>query len=471
MSTVVMERIFKDPPSGPPFRVMVFAQLPGLSQDLPHENVERIAPAPRVVFPRAALQRTEQRQESQTLSHTTRLIKPRIEVVDALRGFALLGLCLIHGLEHFDLLIYPETAPRWLHAIDQVAHGIVFFLFAGKAFAIFSFMFGLSFFIQMDRQAQRGVDFRWRFIWRLALLGLMGYLHGLIYCGDVLIIFAVMGVILVPLDKLRSKALLVLSLLLIANLPYLYQFFIYGRAWEIFSHGSFRDVVQFTAWQGQKMKWGWYLQEGRIWQILGLFLWGMVAGRFRFFESSDERMGLCKKLFVGSALGFSALFMIRTNLGSFELSDNAAYLAEKLISSYTNLAFTIVLITGFVLLYGLEWWRSKLSILAPLGRLSLTNYVGQSLVGVVLFYGFGFAMYQYFGHTLSLVFGIVLISLMTWTSRAWLRRFYYGPLEWAWRAATFMSLSVPFARRHEERSQGCQTPLEGTTHPDRPGPE
>lgn len=401
------------------------------------------------------------------MSHATKLIKPRIEVVDALRGFALLGLCLIHGLEHFDLLVYPETAPQWLQTIDQVAHGIVFFLFAGKAFAIFSFMFGLSFSIQMDRQAQRGVDFRWRFLWRLALLGLMGYLHGLIYCGDVLIIFGVLGVILVPLDKLRSKALLVLSLLLIANLPYLYQFFIvlgdpavdprpyavwelYGNAGEIFSHGSFREVVQFNAWQGQKMKWGWYLQEGRIWQILGLFLWGMVAGRFRFFESPVESKDLCRRVFVGSAFGFSALFMIRTNLGSFELSDNAAYLAEKLISSYTSLAFTVVLITGFVLLYGLEWRRSNLSILAPLGRLSLTNYVGQSLMGVVFFYGFGLAMYQYFGHTLSLVFGIVLISLMSWISRAWLRRFYYGPLEWAWRAATFMSLSVPFARRRQE---------------------
>lgn len=401
------------------------------------------------------------------MSYTTKLIKPRIEVVDALRGFALVGLCLIHGLEHFDLLIYPETAPQWLQTIDQVAHDIVFFLFAGKAFAIFSFMFGLSFFIQMDRQAQRGVDFRWRFLWRLALLGLMGYLHGLIYCGDVLIIFAVLGVILVPLDRLRSKALFVLSLVLVANLPYLYQFFIvlgdpgvdprpyavwelYGKAWEIFSHGSFRDVVQFNAWQGQKMKWGWYLQEGRTWQILGLFLWGTVAGRLRFFESPDERKGLCRKLFIGSSLGFSALFMIRTKLGSFELSDNAAYLAEKLISSYTNLAFTIVLITGFVLLYGLEWWRRKLSILAPLGRLSLTNYVGQSLVGVVFFYGFGLAMYQYFGHTLSLAFGIVLISSMIWTSRAWLRRFYYGPLEWTWRAATLMSLSIPFARHREE---------------------
>jgi uncharacterized protein len=398
------------------------------------------------------------------MSQTTRLVKPRIQVVDALRGFALLGLCLIHGLEHFDLLIYPESAPGWLQALDPVAHSIVFFLFAGKAFAIFSFMFGLSFFIQMDRQAHRGVDFRWRFLWRLALLGLMGYLHGLLYCGDVLIIFAVLGVLLIPLDKLSSRTLFVVSLLLVANLPYLYRFFVvlgdaqvdprpyavwnlYGEAFHIFSQGSFAEVVSFNAWRGQLMKWGWYLQEGRLWQILGLFLWGMVAGRSRFFESAEERRSLSRKILAGASVTFVALFSLKLRLGSLGLGDNATYLADKLLSSYANLAFTLVLITGFTLLWGLSAWQKKLGLLAPLGRMSLTNYVAQSLIGVVFFYGFGLAMYRHLGHTLSLIFGIILISALIWLSRHWLRRFFYGPLEWAWRAATFIGSKVPLVRR------------------------
>lgn len=398
------------------------------------------------------------------MTHPSKLIKPRIQVVDALRGFALLGLCLIHGIEHFDLLIYPDTAPAAFQTLDPIAHGVVFFLFAGKAFAIFSFMFGLSFFIQMDRQAQRGIDFRWRFLWRLALLGLIGYVHGLLYCGDVLIIFAVLGVVLIPLDKLNSKMLLVLSMLLVANLPYLYQLFVvlgeptvdprpyavwdlYGKAFQVFSQGSFTDVIRFNASQGQLMKWGWYLQEGRIWQILGLFLWGMVAGRSRFFESTEEQSSLAKRILMISSLGFVILFIIKTNLDTFGLTENAGYLADKLVGSYANLMLTIVLITGFVLLHSLPWWQRRMNILAPLGRMSLSNYVGQSVVGVVFFYGFGLAMYQYFGQALSLAFAVVLISLMIWISRAWLRRFYYGPLEWIWRAATLTSLRVPFSRR------------------------
>lgn len=407
------------------------------------------------------------RSLARSIRRDTVLIKPRIEVVDALRGFALFGLCLIHGLEHFDLLLYPQTAPRLLETIDPIVNGIVFFLFAGKAFAIFSFMFGLSFFIQMDRQRQRGVDFRWRFFWRLVLLFLIGYLFGLAYCGEILTIFAVLGVALILLDKLGTKTLLLLSILMVANIPYLYKFIVvlgdpaldprpypvwdlYGRAFEIFSQEPFTQVVRFNAWLGQRMKWLWYIQEGRIWQILGLFLWGMAAGRSRFFESIEEKKGLSRRLLVVSSLGFSALFLLRTNLNRFDLSENAAYLAEKLVSSYANLMFTIVLMAGFVLLYGLESWQRKLSLLAPLGRMSLTNYVGQSLVGVVFFYGFGGAMYQHFGHTLSLAFAIVLISSMIWISRAWLRRFYYGPLEWVWRAATFMTMSIPFVRSRDQ---------------------
>jgi uncharacterized protein len=398
------------------------------------------------------------------MARATPQVKPRIEVVDALRGLALLGLCLIHGIEHWDLIIRPANAPAWLESLDPIVHRVVFFLFAGKAYAIFSFMFGLSFFIQMDRQAERGVDFRWRFLWRLGLLGLIGYVHGLLYCGDVVVIFAVLGVTLVAFDRLGTKTLLVLSVLMVANLPRLYELLLvvsepsvdprpyelwrlYGRAFELFATGSLADVVSFNAWQGQLMKWGWYLQEGRIWQILGLFLWGMAAGRSRFFESIDEHRALCRKLLAGAAVAFAVFFTLRLSIGDESTSDNLGYLAGKLVGSYANLALTLVWITGFALLYQQGPWRRLLSSLAPLGRMSLTNYFGQSLVGVPFFYGFGLGMYRLWGHTLGFVFAATLIVVMIPASRVWLRHFHYGPLEWLWRVGTLMSPDVPFARR------------------------
>ena len=195
------------------------------------------------------------------------------------------------------------------------------------------------------------------------------------------------------------------------------------------------------------MKWGWYIQEGRLWQILGLFLWGMVAGRSRFFESFDRHRPLRRRLLIGSTLTFVALFTLELAVGRLGFGENAGYLADKLIGSYANLALTVVWIVGFTTLFSSDGWQRKLAVLAPLGRMSLTNYVAQSLVGVPFFYGYGLAMYRQWGHTLGLAFAAVLIALLIWASKAWLDRFYYGPLEWVWRSATLMSTGVPFVRR------------------------
>ena len=86
--------------------------------------------------------------------------KPRrIELVDAIRGFALMGICLVHFMEYFELY--------WINQDPTLLHNIVFFLFAGKAYAIFALMFGLSFFIIMDNQASKGVNFSYRFAWQI----------------------------------------------------------------------------------------------------------------------------------------------------------------------------------------------------------------------------------------------------------------------------------------------------------------
>jgi uncharacterized protein len=268
----------------------------------------------------------------------------------------------------------------------------------------------------------------------------------------------------VPLDRFGSRTLLTLALLAALNLPYVYQLFLvlgdasidprpyavwnlYGRAFEIFSQGSLAEVLRFNTWSGQVMKWGWYLQEGRIWQILGLFLVGMVVGRWRFFEDIERHRRRCRRLLAVSLLGFAALAALRAKLDALPLSDNAAYLADKLSSSYANLSFTAVWITGFALLFLHPGWRRRLSVLAPLGRMSLTNYVVQSMVGIPFFYAFGLGMYRFLGPTLSLAFGVVLVTLTIWVSRLWLRRFHFGPLEWLWRAATYGTTDIPFVRQ------------------------
>lgn len=95
---------------------------------------------------------------------------PRIEAVDALRGFAVMAIVLVHNLEHFIFPVYPADSPGWLNTLDQGVFNVVFTLFAGKAYAIFALLFGFTFYIQSHNLKRRGGDFGCRFLWRLVLL-------------------------------------------------------------------------------------------------------------------------------------------------------------------------------------------------------------------------------------------------------------------------------------------------------------
>ena len=81
---------------------------------------------------------------------------PRIEVVDALRGFAVMAIILVHNLEHFIFPVYPDSSPGWLNALDQGVFNGIFSLFAGKAYAIFALLFGFTFYIQCENQRRKG---------------------------------------------------------------------------------------------------------------------------------------------------------------------------------------------------------------------------------------------------------------------------------------------------------------------------
>ena len=89
---------------------------------------------------------------------------PRIEVVDALRGFAVMAILLVHNLEHFIFPVYPESSPEWLTILDAGVFNATFSLFAGKSYAIFALLFGFTFYIQSHNQQLKGKDFRLPFL-------------------------------------------------------------------------------------------------------------------------------------------------------------------------------------------------------------------------------------------------------------------------------------------------------------------
>ena len=141
---------------------------------------------------------------------------PRIEVVDALRGFAVMAILLVHNLEHFIFPVYPEASaqPAWLNILNEGVFSVTFSLFAGKAYAIFALLFGLTFYIQFTNQQQQGKDFGYRFIWRLILLGGFATLNAAFFpAGDVLLLFCIVGLILFIVRKWSDRTVLITALI------------------------------------------------------------------------------------------------------------------------------------------------------------------------------------------------------------------------------------------------------------------
>lgn len=388
----------------------------------------------------------------------------RIELVDALRGSALAGILLLHSIEHWDFSRYPENPPAWLRTLNTYAHDTGFFLFGGKSYGVFALLFGVSFCLILDGWARRGLGSTGRFAWRLAILAGFGYLHGLFFCGDFLMVIALLGLPLVFLHRLGNRALTWVAVVLLLQLPSVWQtarvlfdsgyhpqnpqhWAIYGQLWGVYSNGSFGDVLRTNGGIGQLTRLLWTFETGRYTQMLGLFVVGLLLGRSQVLVDPARALRLAKRALLWGAIGFILLYPLRWFAHHNALQGMARYEVGNLVSAYFNLAQIALWVGGFIFLWQSLRTRHVLALLAPYGRMTLTGYVTQSLIGVPLFYGFGFALYRYLGPFFSVWVGAALLGLQCTFAHMWFRHFHYGPLEWLWRSLTALSFTTPLRRR------------------------
>ncbi len=382
----------------------------------------------------------------------------RIVVVDALRGLALVGILLLHALEHFDFYWPAQYNPSVLAGVDKLIYDVTFFLFAGKSYAIFSVLFGFSFYIQMQNQEKKGIDFRGRFVWRLIILLIFGYLHTLIYMGDILMIYAIMGLPLILFYKVPTRFLIAVALILLMHVTRIYELiysFInpeftiqrdwgeWGKAFKTFCSGSFTDVLKHNSSAALITKIKWTIASARVYQLFGLFIVGMVLGRIGFFQKAEENKKQLWKVFI-IGLGGLVFFQI-TRLAIpklIEFNATQSSLIVELSGIFSNLSMLAMWISGFMLMYFRFKNASIFKGLSLYGKMSLTSYVAQPLIGVPLFYGYGLALYQYLGHTLSFLYAIVFLIFQLWFCHVWFKKYQYGPLEWLWRAFTYFNFNL-----------------------------
>jgi uncharacterized protein len=389
----------------------------------------------------------------------------RITAVDVLRAVALFGIIINHA--EFEFLVGPDPYPDFgnVRALDPLVSQLVAWFTTGKFFAIFSFLFGLSFAIQLDNAARKGTPFAGRFAWRLTVLLAIGFVHSIVFTGDILMIYALLGYLMIPMRNLRTRTLLIVAGILVLNVPgfllglvqinvpppspeqqaaaaeFGRQFADFSqRMFEAKSSGSLSELAAMNLGQAGVMRVGYQIGTGRLWITFGCFLLGMCAGRAGLFRDSEANRAFMKKLLiVGGGVGAvtTAVMILRPAAGFQPVS-----FVDVLVTLNNNvqqIALAAFYASGVTLLY---WRRPQgwLGTLAPAGRMGLTTYLSQTVFGLVLFYGIGFGLMGKLGSALGVAVGIAFFVVQYFFARAWLARFPMGPVEWLWRALTYFRL-------------------------------
>ncbi len=379
----------------------------------------------------------------------------RLHVVDALRGFAIVSIMLLHNIEHFDFYFLPVNLPGWMVVVDKWIWDTLFFMFGGKSYAIFAMLFGLTFFIQSKNQENKGKDFRGRFAWRLILLFVFGLINSAFYQGDILLLYAVIGFVLIPVAKLSDKVVFTIALILMLQPYELFNLFYaiqnpemkiydplswsyFAKTGEYITRNSMIDTLigNLTTGKTAVLLWNW--ENGRVFQTASLFMFGMLAGRKYLFGDSQANLKFWKRTLVIAAVVFIPLFIIKLYHANWINSDAINRPFATIISSWSNMAFMLVLVSGFVLLFQNGFFHKVLNIFSSFGRMSLSNYIMQSIIGSIIYYGFGFGLYEFTGATYSVMIGIVLAVLQGLFSYWWINKYKQGPLEIIWHKLTWI---------------------------------
>lgn len=388
---------------------------------------------------------------------TARTSDTRLESVDIVRGFALLALFLVHMIESYELY--------WADVKHGPISDTVYLLFMGKSFSLLALCFGFSFFILMDRAARRGTDFTARFAWRLTVLFGIGFVHAMIYRGDIIQLLALMGFLLLAFHRVRSNRLLIgIAALCFANPIQLFQLAaaMSGAGWAnqpphhfsdpamaVYLHGNLAEHLRANLWIGQLPKWWFMIESGRFSQILGLYLVGMVLGRIGFFARlGDFARARWIALAVAAATAL-AFYFLRDGIKAWFAAQHHGEASDRLLSyllgSWFELSGTAVWLLVLLAIFQSPA-RAVIRPLAAVGRTTLTLYILQSMVFVPVFYGFGLGLYDDWNQTVRLWVGLGAIAAQLVLAAWWLRHFQYGPIEWVWRALTYWRRDVPFRR-------------------------
>jgi uncharacterized protein len=314
----------------------------------------------------------------------------RIEIIDVLRGFTLLGIILVHFTEQYYAGQPPKIHENFgAHNLaDMIVQGFIGIFISGKFFMIFSFLFGISFFIQLDK-SDGSPTFLLRFAWRLIVLFMIGFVHHLHYRGDILTIYAVLGFGLLLCYKLPDKFLLIAALLLVFNFPAIIQRTVDASSpsnsvdpflsadqttleiyYNTLKSGSYLDILRANYFEF-KTKFDFQILSGRLYITMGLFLLGLYAGRKKVFGN----IPFFKKLIrygLWTLLGcviFAGLLALIIFVAKVEMTQSFQFLLGGIVYDVFNAALAAIYVGLIVSAFQKEKWHKRLMNFYEVGRM------------------------------------------------------------------------------------------------------
>lgn len=397
--------------------------------------------------------------------------KDRIHYLDILRGMAILFIFLANIPIFSGTAFYSDEKSLSFatSSLDHIMEILAYAFVDGKFYSIFSILFGIGFVIQYNSVMRSGRSFVPFFTRRMLGLLLIGSIHlFLIWLGDILTLYALLGLMLIWFRNFNDKRLLVWAGILLI-LPVLHWLFMYSTN-LFYPHWLYRTFDQYAEAQGMILK-DWMgigiatldpidyfaltnfsqfmaitigapmlrfadlLMDGRFFKVLALFLIGIWAGRQILDKNILQNRKLLVKIAVwGFVIGlpmnaFRTVIQFNSLNGDFWTFLSYVTYAGGVVPLACSYSAAIALIV---------FSRQRLLIwFAPVGRMALSNYLFQTIIAITIFYGIGFNYLASFGYSIIVIIALAIFLWQIAFSMIWLHYFRYGPVEWIWRQMTY----------------------------------
>jgi uncharacterized protein len=358
----------------------------------------------------------------------------RLESIDILRGLALFGVLAVNLVTEFRVSIFEQFLPQ-AREPDLINRAVIWFVHNAlelKAFALFSFLFGVGMAMQFERLSNTGRPLYW-LTRRLLVLFSFGLIHLLlIWNGDILTEYALAGLMVLPLLYASRKVLGIAAAALFAlylalpslPIPVAWP----GPDWienhvaqanQIYPTGKWSQIMRFSLHELPALL---PLHIYIFPRTLGLFVLGMLAWNSGVFSRPAEHR--IEILVLGCSLGAIGLAIAIGNESAVFFQFAPVCLA---------LAF------ASIVLYAAEFTTASafLRPFADLGRMAFSNYIAQSLIFGLVFFGYGFGQFGSWSPAPIFALGIAVYLAQLGLSKLWLRHFWFGPIEWCWRTLMY----------------------------------